>query len=81
MKKILFDLRKIQPIGNTKFHGGGVYGKVVFERLAQLVPEKLVAYYNPKLFLYPSVLSLINEKNIKRVTTSLQCDWINRMWN
>lgn len=65
MKKILFDLRKIQPIGNTKFHGGGVYGKVVFERLAQLVPEKLVAYYNPKLFLYPSVLSLINEKNIE----------------
>lgn len=69
MKKILFDLTRVQPIGDTKFHGGGVYGKVVFERLAQLAPDKLVAYYNPNQFLYPSILSVINDKNIEVINS------------
>lgn len=69
-EKNLFDLTCVQPIGDTKYHGGGVYGKIVFERLAQLYPERLVAYYNPSLFLYPSILSLIKEKDIEMVKST-----------
>jgi len=29
--KQLFDLVATQPVGNSKFHGGGEYSKAVFE--------------------------------------------------
>ena len=70
MRKILFDLTRVQPVGNSKYHGGGVYGKIVFERLAQIAPDRLVAYYNPYLFLYPSISTLIKEREIETVKST-----------
>jgi len=31
--RILFDLMAIQPIGGSKFHGGGEYAKILFKHL------------------------------------------------
>lgn len=34
--RILFDLAATQPIGNTKFHGGGEYCKIIFKKVVEL---------------------------------------------
>lgn len=64
MKKILFDLTACQPDGKTKFHGGGVYGYIVFKALARKYPQDIIAYYDDSRFLPEDILSLIGEKNI-----------------
>ena len=33
MKNILFDLTSTQPIRGSKFHGGGDYAEVVFNKI------------------------------------------------
>lgn len=62
--KLLFDLTRTQPIGNTKVHGGGKYGIAVFTRLAHLFPESLAAFYNDALYLDPDVMQVITDNNI-----------------
>lgn len=64
-KRILFNLSACQPIGNSKYHGGGKYGYIVFKKLIEIAPEKVAAYYNDGSFIDDGVLSLIKEKNIK----------------
>ena len=64
MKKILFDLSSCQPAGKTKFHGGGVYGYIVFKALAEKYPHDVIAYYDDSRFLPEDILSLVREKNI-----------------
>ncbi len=66
-KKILFDLRKCQPIGNIKFHGGGTYGGIIFERLCKIAPDCIVAYWNSDKFIDPSIRKTIEEYNIKLI--------------
>ena len=51
MRKILFDLTKTQPLGNTKLHGGGKYGIVICRSMMIEHGEKLSVYYNPSLYL------------------------------
>lgn len=65
MKKILFDLSVCQPIGDSKFHGGGVYGYIVFKRIANLCPENLIVYINNDAFIPNDILAIIQEKNIE----------------
>ena len=64
MKKILFDLSVCQPIGNSKFHGGGVYGYIVFEALANKYPNDIIAYYDENRFIPENIKRIIESKNI-----------------
>lgn len=64
MNKILFDLSACQPNHESKFHGGGIYGKIVFKRLVELAPNHVIAFYFASRFLDPSIIELINKKNI-----------------
>mgnify|MGYP007037154112 CR=1 FL=1 len=48
MKKILFDLTKIQPVNGSKYHGGGKYGVEVFKKLTEMSPNRIVGYYDQK---------------------------------
>lgn len=63
-KKILFDLSVCQPIEHIKFHGGGVYGYIVFKQLCFDAPEKVVAYWDYTRFIEPSIKELISQKKI-----------------
>ena len=67
MNKILFDLSACQPNRESKFHGGGVYGKIVFQRLVELAPSNIVAFYFSSRFIDPSILELINLKGVVTV--------------
>lgn len=66
MKRIVFDLTKTQPLlsHNSKFHGGGKYGIAVFRKLAEMAPERLIAYYNNELYISKELIHIISEKNI-----------------
>lgn len=68
--KILFDLSVCQPIGNSKFHGGGVYGYVVLKKLVEIGKNSLVVYYDGRRFLDDSVYSLLLEENVIMVDSS-----------
>lgn len=63
---LLYDLSATQPSPESKFHGGGVYGEVVFFKLLEYLDKfKLICYYNAKSYLNPNILSAIKEYNIK----------------
>ncbi|MDE6019704.1 MAG: glycosyltransferase [Ruminococcus sp.] len=64
MKKVLFDLSVCQPIGNSKFHGGGVYGYIVFEALANKYPNDIMAYYDGCRYLPEIIKSIIHNNNV-----------------
>lgn len=64
MEKILFDLTKTQPMNGTMFHGGAKYGIAVFKKLAEIAPEKIVAYYDASKYLDEGILKLCRLKNI-----------------
>lgn len=64
---ILFNLVKVQPIGGSKFHGGGKYGEAVFLRMADIFPDEVVAYYDSKHFLNPVIIEKIEQQNIQVV--------------
>ena len=51
--RVIFDLFFAQPIGDTKFHGGGEYIKSVFVKLAMEYTDKcqLEVCYNTSNFL------------------------------
>ncbi len=57
--KILFDLRACQPIGNTKFHGGGKYGLVVLKRLLELAPQKISVHYDKGAYLDEAMSAML----------------------
>jgi glycosyltransferase involved in cell wall biosynthesis len=65
MKKILFDLSACQPLGHIKFHGGGIYGYIVFEKIINIAPEKIVAYWDSSCFMDAHIKDLISSKNIE----------------
>ena len=59
--KILFNLTATQPIGKTKFHGGGKYGLVVFKRIVELAPEKIAVFYDKDAYLDENALNIIKK--------------------
>lgn len=67
MKKTLFDLSVCQPNKDSKFHGGGVYGYIVFKELVKIEPKQIVAYYYFNRFIEPSVLMIIERLGIQVV--------------
>lgn len=62
--KLLFDLTKTQPIADSKFHGGGKYGLVVFKQLVKLAPTKIIVYYNDELYIDEECLQIIKENHL-----------------
>lgn len=66
MRTILFDLFFAQPIGGSKFHGGGEYIKTIFEEIAVNLSknEKLIVFYNYNEFLDDWVKKIIKENGI-----------------
>lgn len=66
MSSILFDLLDAQPVGDTKFHGGGEYIKAVFEELVKNdCPNNLAVCFDENKFLDDWLVNLIKENNLK----------------
>lgn len=63
-KRILFNLAATQPIGNSKFHGGGKYGLVVFKRLVDIAQSRISVYYDDRTFLDEEARQIIEDKGI-----------------
>lgn len=62
---LLYDLTATQPSSESKFHGGGVYGEVVFFKLLEYLNDtKLVCYYNSKSYLNSNILTEIKKNKI-----------------
>ncbi len=63
---LLYDLTATQPSPESRFHGGGAYGEVLFFKLLEYTSQfKLVCYYNAKSYINPDILNVIKDKNIK----------------
>jgi hypothetical protein len=65
LKKLLFDLMPTQPIGSTKFHGGGEYAKTIFFKIIDLGYRNFDCVYDSKKYLDKSIRSLCSDLNIK----------------
>jgi len=64
--KLLFDLVTIQPAWDAKYHGGGIYGEVVFFALAKhLCKFEMICIYDSKKYLGEDILSKCSELKIK----------------
>lgn len=70
----LYDLSATQPSPESKFHGGGAYGEVVFFKLVEIICEKkekaangitLYACYNGKSYINPAVFKACSCNNIQ----------------
>ncbi len=76
--KLLYDLTATQPSPESKFHGGGAYGEVLFFKLIELIEEgnfsidQLYCYYNSKAYINPEILAEIKNHNIKLFDISRQ---------
>lgn len=64
MKRIIFDLTSTQPIGTTKFHGGGKYGIAVFKRLIETSHDRVAVYFDDNKFLDNTCKELIDRYHI-----------------
>lgn len=83
-KKILFDLLSAQPVGDTKFHGGGEYIKTVFKKLIECYRDNVYisVFYDRNKFIDTWISDLIerfnvpiyNTVNIKDVSNVLQLE-------
>lgn len=65
--QIIFDLYSAQPIGNTKFHGGGEYIKTIFKYLLDnyLNMCNIVVFYDYEKFLDDWIVELLKNNKIK----------------
>ena len=71
MKKLLFDLSVCQPNRESKFHGGGVYGIIVFKALAEHCDNSnLIVYLDKSKYIDSEVIELLTNKNIEIVDSS-----------
>lgn len=70
MMKIVFDLLAAQSIGDTQYHGGGEYAKVVFRRLLELAGEnQIIVFFDKTRFLDNWILDAIKSRGIKVYNT------------
>ena len=81
MNIIVFDLLSSQPVGDTKYHGGGEYIKTVFSEFVNhnFNNCRIIVCYNEDLFLddyllnkiYSNNLQIVNVKKIIDITNFL----------
>ena len=75
MINFLYDLTAVQPSPQSKFHGGGEYGEVVFFKLLENLDKiHLAAYYNSSAYLNPDILKAID--NVDKETVKSVIDKI-----
>lgn len=74
--EVIFDLLFAQPIGSSKFHGGGEYIKTVFQALAEGYQGDYVlsVCYDKDRFIDEWILTLINEKALKAYDVKTAAD-------
>lgn len=73
MKKLLFDLSVCQPNKESKFHGGGVYGFIVFEACAQKIGgDNIIAYLDSSRYVDPSITRIIHNKTIEVIDANTE---------
>lgn len=62
---LLYDLSATQPSPESKFHGGGAYGEVLFFKLLEFLDKfHMVCYYKANSYLNPDILKAIKSNNI-----------------
>ena len=63
--RFLYDLSATQPSPESKFHGGGAYGEIVFFKLLEYLDRiTLVAYYDADSYINPDIIEAIKKHNI-----------------
>ena len=63
--RFLYDLSATQPSPESKFHGGGAYGEIVFFKLLEYLDRiTLVAYYDAASYINPDIIEAIKKHNI-----------------
>ena len=63
--RFLYDLSATQPSPESKFHGGGAYGEIVFFKLLEYLDKiTLVAYYDAASYINPDIIEAIKKHNI-----------------
>lgn len=73
MKKLLFDLSVCQPNNESKFHGGGVYGFIVFEACAEKIGgDNILAYLDSSRYVDPSITRIIHNKTIEVIDANTE---------
>jgi glycosyltransferase involved in cell wall biosynthesis len=75
MKTVLFDLYYSQPLGKSKFHGGGEYIKTVYKALLKNYLDKcnLVVFYDDTKFLDDWILESFEKFGVeKEIVHSLE---------
>lgn len=68
MKTILFDLLESQPTSTSKFHGGGEYIKIIFNKLVENFNEECIitVFFDSNRFLDDWIYDLLDKYNIKQ---------------
>lgn len=62
----LYDLSATQPSPQSKFHGGGEYGEVLFFKLLEYTEKiNMTAYYDSSVYINPDIIKAAKEKNVK----------------
>lgn len=87
MQTVLFDLLSSQPIGSSKFHGGGEYIKTIYKYFVENYSEKckVIAFYDKSRFIDDYILELNSKyhvqtldikqlKQLENVINSSNCD-------
>jgi len=63
--KLLYDLTATQPSPESRFHGGGAYGEVLFFKLLEYLDRfTLVCYYDARSYINPDILERVKTHGI-----------------
>lgn len=63
--RLLYDLTATQPSPESKFHGGGAYGEVVFFKMLEYLDDfQMYCIYDAKSYINPGILKAIEEHKI-----------------
>lgn len=65
MMRLLYDLSATQPSPESKFHGGGAYGEIVFFKLLEYLDKiTLVAYYDARFYINPDIVEAAEKHSV-----------------
>ncbi|MFC5623266.1 glycosyltransferase family 4 protein [Algoriphagus winogradskyi] len=62
--RLVFDLRMVQPLGGTKYHGGGIYGEILFSKLIALDSKRVCGYYDSSKYIDSALLELVEVNGV-----------------
>lgn len=67
--RILFDLLAVQPYGETRFHGGGEYTKLIFFKLIENIAadDIIDVFWDAKIYIDEEIKEICYEKRINNV--------------